>query len=357
MNPIESTWRGETSVGDLGEFGLIARIRERIGAAGGALVLGLGDDAALLSVPAGWDFALTCDMQLEGRHFSRRWMTPKEVGARAATVNLSDAAAMGAVPVAALVSLGLPPALPVAVTDALYDGLLAALTPHGVALAGGNITAAESLIVDVTLAARVEAGRALRRAGARAGDVVFVTGYPGCAAAGLATLEAEDALWARLAERAGRAAGDLRARFRLHHAAPVARVAAGRFLVENEAATAAIDSSDGLGGDLAHIAEESGVRIELQETFLPVDPILIELGALVGTDPLAWVLGASDDYELIFTAPRAKADLVLAMGEALRLPVAPIGEVVAGAPGVELRRADGTRAAVTGGWDHLRSGS
>jgi len=353
-SPFESSWRGGPSVGALGEFGLIARIRERIGPPSAALVLGPGDDAALLSVPAGWDLVLTCDIQLEGRHFSPRWMTPKEVGARAATVNLSDAAAMGAVPVAALVSLGLPPSLPVAVTDALCDGLLAALAPHGAALAGGNITAAESLIVDVTLAARVEAGRALRRAGARAGDVVFVTGYPGCAAAGLATLEADDALWARLAERVGRAPGDLRARFRLHHAAPVARLAAGRFLVENEAASAAIDTSDGLGGDLAHVAEESGVRIELREAYLPVDPTLIELGALLGTDPLAWVLGASDDYELAFTAPRAKADLVLAMGEALRLPVAPIGEVVAGAAGVELRRADGTSLPVTGGWDHLR---
>jgi thiamine-monophosphate kinase len=358
MASFESAWRGGPCVADLGEFGLIARLRERIGTAPeGALLLGPGDDAALLSLPTGWELVLTCDIQLDGRHFSRRWMTPREVGARAATVNLSDAAAMGGVPVAALASLGLPPALPVAVVDGLCDGLVAALGAHGAVLAGGNITASDELIVDVTLTARVEAGRALRRSGAKAGDVVFVTGHPGRAAASLATLEAGDDLWARLAGLVGEDARDLRERMRLYHASPSARITAGRFLVENQAASAAIDQSDGLGGDLAHIAEESGVRIELQEGLLPRDPLLIELGSLLGSDPWSWMLGASDDYELIFTAGRGQVDLILAMGAALELPVSRIGEVVAGAPGVVLRRSDGSSAPIGGGWDHLRRDS
>ena len=330
---------------ELGEFGLIARIRERAPLRPGALVLGPGDDAALLALPAGWDLVLTCDLQLEGRHFTRERMTPRELGARAIEVNLSDLAAMGALPVAALVSLGLPADLPVSVVDALYEGMTASLAPHAAALAGGNITRADSLIVDVTLAGRVESGRALRRSGARAGEIVFVTGFPGRAAAALAGFAAGPGIWD----------GPAGERFRLFHATPTARVAAGRFLLENEAAGAAIDQSDGLGGDLAHIAEESRVRIVLEEEHLPLDPEVEGLAAMLGVDPLDWVLGPSDDYELIFTTPRARASLAFAMGASLGLAVTPIGEVVAGEPGVALRRRDGSIAAIGAGWDHLRA--
>jgi thiamine-monophosphate kinase len=355
MDAIGSTWTGGPRVSELGEFGLIARIRERAPLRPGALLLGPGDDAALLALPAGWDLVLTCDMQLEGRHFRRAWMTPRELGARAIEVNLSDLAAMGALPVAALVSLGLPQDLPVPVVDALYEGMTASLAPHEAALAGGNITASDRLIVDVTLAGRVESGRALRRAGARVGEIVFVTGCPGRAAAALAGLAAAPETWDRLAAGVKGAADALRERFRLFHAAPAARLAAARFLVENQTARAAIDQSDGLGGDLAHVAEESRVRIVLEEAHLPLDPEVEALAALLGVDPLDWTLGPSDDYELVFTTPRAQAGVAFAMGASLGLAVTPIGEVVAGEPGVALRRRDGSIAAIGAGWDHLRA--
>jgi thiamine-monophosphate kinase len=363
MDRRAAAWTDGPRIAELGEFGLIARIRKRTAGATptptvsrtvSSLRLGPGDDAALLSVPRGWDLVLTCDIQLEGHHFLRRSMSPREVGARAATVNLSDVAAMGGVPAAALVSLGLPLDLPVRAVDELCDGLMEVLARHGATLAGGNITAAGSLIVDVTLIGQVEEGKALRRSGARIGDTVFVTGWPGRAAAALATLDADEALWARLAADLGvPEAASLRERFRLHHAAPEARVAVGRFLVENQAASAAIDVSDGLGGDSRHLAEESGVRIVLEETFLPVDPDLAALAALLEVDPLRWVVGASDDYEMLFAAPRDRADLVLAMGTVLGAPVTPIGRVTEGAPGAMLQRRDGTRIELEAGWDHL----
>ena len=348
-----SLWSGGEAVGRLGEFGTIARIREQVCAARGAvdrdrmdgeLRLSIGDDAALLHPPPGWDLLLTCDIQIEDHHFRRDWMTPREVGARAAAVNLSDIAAMGGVPVAALVSLGLPEDLPQSALSGIYEGMIDQLARHEATIAGGNLSRASQLLLDVTLVGRVEEGCALRRGGARAGEQVFVTGYPGRSAAALATLQ----------QGGSGTTGEPFELLRQAYAAPRARIAAGRFLVENRIAGAAIDQSDGLGGDLGHICEESGVGIILSAEELPVDPELIRLGSALEVDPLHWVLGPSDDYELLFTVPREKVELALAMQPALGLPVTLIGEVVAGPPGVRLRRRGGGLAEVSAGWDHLR---
>lgn len=145
------------------------------------------------------------------------------------------------------------------------------------------------------------------------------------------------------------------AALRRSHTAPRARVAAGRFLVENSIASAAIDVSDGVGGDLTHICEASGVAIVLEETALPVDRVLARFARAGGDDPIDWVTGPSDDYELLFTTRRARVDLALAMGASLGLRVTPIGRVVEGEPGVRLRCRNGMLEPVAGGWDHLRS--
>jgi len=341
-------WQGEPTVRDVGEFGLIERFRRRLGStpdpatgtgapagvstttvsgssAGASTTTvsgssaagshGIGDDAAIFTPEPGWDLLLTCDMQIEGRHFQRRWLTPRELGARAAAVNLSDVAAMGGLPVGALLSLGLPPGLPLAVLDEFFDGFVAGLGAHGAAVLGGNISAADDLLIDVTLIGRVEQGMALRRDGARPGDVLFVTGAPGRAAAALASLDADPAVWRRLAERLEEDAppAELRERFRRALAAPRARLAAGRYLLENRLATAAIDTSDGLAGDLRHLCDESGLGAVIEEAFLPVDPDLTQLAALLDRDPLAWMLGASDDYELLFAVAPECTGLVFAM--------------------------------------------
>jgi thiamine-monophosphate kinase len=370
-------WETGRPVGELGEFDLISRLRRKItaglpagkGEGGGSptgsgegadeILLGVGDDASLLRLLPGWDLVLTCDIQIEGRHFLREWMSPQEAGARAATVNLSDIAAMGGVPVAALVSLGLPADVPVAAVDAIYDGLIGTLAGCGATIAGGNVTAAEQLILDVTLIGRAEDGSALRRSGARAGETVFVTGSPGGSAAALAALRAGDEIWERLAEarrrdeQTGPRAMELRERFRRFYAVPCARVAVGRHLLENQLAGAVVDQSDGVIGDLEHICEESGVGIVIEEAFLPADRDLAHLAGLAGVDRLAWMLGPSDDYELLFTVPCEKVDGVFAMAQVLGVAVTPIGEVVADPRRVLLLRRDGRKEEVSGGWDHL----
>jgi len=390
----QALWRQGRPVSELGEFGLIARIRERVrraaagrvslaretsgehetsgahgasgapDASGGGLACAdIGDDCALLRPPSGWDLLLTCDTLVEGRHFRREWITPRELGARAAEINVSDIAAMGGLPDGALISLGLQPDFPVAAVDEIYEGLLAALGAHGARILGGNVTTAASLFLDVTLAGRVEAGEALCRHRARPGEVVFVTGVPGRAGAALAALAAGEGIWPRVAERVT-AAGkrrvtpdELRERMRRYHAVPRARIEIGRYLLKNELASAAIDVSDGLAGDAAHLCEESGVAITLEEIFLPLDGDLRQLGEELGTDPLRWVLGASDDYELLFTVPPERVDQVFAIAGLFDVRVTPVGSVLPGPGGVRLRRKDGSFAEPAGGWDHLRGGA
>ena len=370
---MDPHWEQGTSVGDLGEFAVIARIRDLLGAEsppgsaprGAALQLGAGDDAALLHIARGWDVVWTCDIQVEGRHFTRRRMTPREVGTRAAEVNLSDIAAMGAEPIAALVSLGLPPTLRTGALDEIYAGLHASLARHGACIAGGNITRTGELLLDISLVGRVEPKRALRRSGAQPGDVVFVTGFPGRAAAALAAFDSR-------AQRGSATALDDDVRELLErlwpaYTRPRARVSAGRHLLTAGIASAAIDLSDGLTGDLAHLAEESGAGIVIDERSLPVAEEIERLAAALKVDPLAWVLGASDDYELIFTAPREEADAALALPAALAAEdpegapalVTPIGVFVAGPARVVLRTRSGELRETTGGWDHLavRDGS
>jgi len=365
-------WSAGRPVGEVGEFALIERLERWVtaatataaagpSAAGAAPVarvtLAMGDDAALLDPPADSEIVLTCDVQAEGRHFHPAWLTPHELGRRAIEINLSDLAAMGARPAAALISLGLPRDLGLDTVEQLYAGMLAALGGHGARIAGGNVSGADKLWIDITLIGTVERGRALRRSGARVGDLVMVTGAPGRAAAAEALLTAVEAPRdAAPGEPHEPSLAACLAELRAAYAAPEARVAAGRHLLERDAATAAIDVSDGLAADLGHLAAASGVALRLEEALLPVDAALAGSAAALERDPLDWILGASDDYELAFTVPRARASRALAMRQTLELPVTLIGHVVAGEPGVHLHRRTGKTIALSGGWDHLRPG-
>lgn len=352
---IARFWNRGRSVREVGEFGLISRLRGQL-AAGAThsayLRLALGDDAAILRPPAGWDLLLTCDIMIEGRHFRRDWLTPAEAGIRAAVVNLSDIAAMGGLPIAALVSLGIPPAMTLESIEALYTGLAEALAAEGASIAGGNVSAAADLIIDLTLIGRVEEDAALRRSGARDGDLVFLTGFPGRSAAALTLLGDADLSWPRLAADCQLPEVTLRERVRGWLASPRARIAAGRHLVENRIASAAIDQSDGVAGDLRHICEESGVGIEIEATHLPIEPLLAKLADASGGDLFEWLLGPSDDYELLFTTAAEKADLVFAMSTALEIPITPIGRVTRGSE-VALRGTGSQRITLGDGWDHL----
>lgn len=269
----------------MSEWTLIDVLRRELGRGPrDRVALDIGDDAAVLKRLRG-DAVLSVDASVEGVHFRRAWATWDVIGARAFEAAMSDLAAMGSEPVAALVALALPPSKKEREVRELARGIARAARRHGCPVVGGNLTRASEVSITTTV---IGEGRAhLTRAGARAGDDVFVTGPLGGAALGLACLE----------RRGVRGSAPFVKRL----LEPRARVAAGRALAG--VAHACIDLSDGLVSDLVHVAVASGVAIEIDATRVPRPPGLEILAARLGLDGSALVLAGGEDYELAFTAP------------------------------------------------------
>jgi thiamine-monophosphate kinase len=310
------------TVSDAGEFGLIARVTAGLESVPSTLV-GPGDDAAVVAAADGRVVAST-DLLIENRHFRRDWSTAEDVGHKAAARAFSDIAAMGALPTALLVGFAAPPKLELSWVDGLMTGLRAECAQAEAAVVGGDVTAADQVTIAVTALGDLEGRPPVTLDGARAGDEVAFCGRLGWAAAGFAVL--------------GRG-------FR----SPVQVVAAHRrpeppyFEGPHAAAlgaTAMTDVSDGLVADLGHIADASGVRIDLRGDAVPVPAKLREVGAALNVDPMIWVLTGGDDYGLVATFPR---------GTDLPDPWLVIGAVTEG----EGVRVDGRRWPA-GGHEHFR---
>jgi thiamine-monophosphate kinase len=277
-------------VAQSGELDLIRQIRARSGhIRSTALHLGIGDDCALLRPRPGEELAVTTDLSIAGRHFRLDWHPPQSVGHRALARGLSDLAAMGARPIAAFLSLGLPRELTIARSrrppwvQSFFDGLLALAAAHKTPLAGGDLAESPIPVADIVLIGAVPRGKALLRSTARPGHILYVTGTLGGAAAALAKL-------AELHPR--RIPKKLEAELN-PHLYPQPRIAQGQWLVRHSVASAAIDISDGLSTDLTHLCEESGVAAEVDAALLPIHPAAT----------LAQALNGGEDYELLFTAP------------------------------------------------------
>jgi thiamine-monophosphate kinase len=273
-------------ISDLGEHALIERIRARLPAAPSFVVVGIGDDAAVIEPERNALEAITTDSQVEGVHFDLAFTSPADVGHKALAVNLSDLAAMGAAPRVALLSLILPPAWPVAHLDALVDGMVALARRSKVSIVGGNIARSPGpLVVDVTVTGSVHQRRVLTRADARAGDELYVSGTLGGAALGLRTL------------RANR--GDV-SPASVRYRRPEPRLRLGMLLGRNQAARACVDLSDGLADGVRQLGSASGVGAVIEASAIPVEPDASLQDALSG----------GEDYELLFAvAPKLRRRL------------------------------------------------
>ena len=322
------------------EFDLIELIRSRRGASRADVVLGIGDDCAILEVPPGHELLVSTDTLVEGVHFLPG-SDPCELGWKALAVNLSDLAAMGAEPAWALLSLTLPRA-DVAFVTAFADGFCALAAVHRVALVGGDLTSGP-LAIGVVVHGFAPRGTALRRDGARVGDGVFVTGTIGDGLAGLHCLQA--AAGSALARAPATAREAVIGRINR----PTPQLAAGRAL--RGCASACIDTSDGILADLGHVARRSGVGIEVLASRLPASPALRAL--YPGEERLAVQVGGGDDYQLAFTAPAEReGDIVQALA-AIGCAATCIGRVVDG-EGVRLLGDDGVEIVPEHrGWEHF----
>jgi thiamine-monophosphate kinase len=365
------------AIGDLTESALIARISQRLPPPPAWLLVGIGDDAAVVEPQRNRVEVLSVDALVEGIHFDRAFVPPGAIGHRALAVNLSDLAAMGAEPRLALLSFALPASLPLADFDALVDGLLRLAARHRIHVVGGNLTRSPGpLMIDVTVVGSVKRRQALTRGGARPGDEIYVSGSIGAAGAGLRVLKAmpnpdvEGATTEVTGADGGHgmkpsespcapllsvsSAVEILTNRYLH---PEPRVRLGLLLGRNRAASACIDLSDGLADGIHRICEASGVGAIVEAESLPVDAAARRWFGGDATDALMAAIAAGDDYELLFTVrPRTGRRLKAAMrhGEA---PLTRIGRCTDGAA-VILRPAPGSGAAERelprAGYDHFR---
>lgn len=307
---------------DVGEFGLIELIYRWVPAGGPRVVLGPGDDAAVLRPPAGHDLVVSTDSLVEGAHFRFQTQSARLIGRRALVANLSDLAAMGASPLGCVAALCAPADLPLARAEGLVRGILQEAETHACPLVGGNLAAARETSITITVFGSVARGRDLRRHRVRVGDRIFVTGRLGASALAVAR-----------AERQGRPIRTL----------PVPRLTAGRALGRMAGVGGCIDVSDGLLADLGHLLERSEWGAELDAERVPRPRGFAAACRKLGVEPQELLLGGGEDYELLFTLrPRVSLSN---LSRRLGVSVSEVGRIVQ-EPGIR-------GASVSPGWRHF----
>ena len=327
----------EKTVTDIGEFGCIRRILKDFIYRPESVKLGAGDDGAVYVTPPGYDQVISTDTMVEGIHFTKETMSFSDVGYRICAVNFSDMAAMGAEPVALVLSLALPKDLPLEDLENCYHGIRECCRKYSVNLLGGDMTASlGGVILTGTVVGIVPSDRAVKRSGAQVGDVVFVTETVGDSAAGLAAILHQcNTDFPGLTKR---------------HRRPEAQIQLGKILRE-AGATSLNDISDGLSQELNEIAAASRVIINLDKDKIPLSEETIRLGKRLGTDPLNWAFTGGEDYELAGTMSRKNWKKIKGS-----LPVTEIGIVCdKGSGQVFIKSKNETVLMIPKGYDHFRT--
>lgn len=314
-----------------------AQFQQKLG-----IVLGIGDDTAVIDpnvpleeVDGPRELLMAMDTMVETVHFNSATMADEDIGYKALAANISDIAAMGGIPLHALVSVSVPKSFGPERMRRLYDGLYACAQRYGVAVVGGDTTSSPlHLVVAVTVTGTVEAGKAVRRSGARPGDAVVLTGPVGMSAAGLHWL---------LAAREERGELDLASASQVAalvqaHRRPAPSVRAGRLLLARGTCHSLNDVSDGLASEAWELAEASGLAITLLEQSLPRSGSMAAYANRIGADALEWMLYGGEDYVLLGTMDSSDAVSAQAAFHAEGLPFYIIGKTEAGVPGVQLLR-------------------
>jgi thiamine-monophosphate kinase len=325
------------------EFEFIDSLRRRFGA-------GIGDDAAVIQTAAGKETVVTADLLIEDIDFRRTTAPPALLGHKALAVSISDIAAMGARPRWSLISIGVPEDVwETEFVDQFYEGLTALASRYDVKLIGGDTSrTTDKIAIDSIVIGECNAGQAVKRSGAQAGDQIFVTGSLGGAAAGLRLIERG----AHLAEQ-NLADEDSQKidHVLLRQLRPEPRAGWGIVLGEERLATSLIDISDGLSSDLNHLCTESDVGALIESSLLPIDHQVVELCGRRALDPLQLALHGGEDFELLFTVKP---------GDVGRLPrrvdgtqITRIGEVRISAEGVKISEGSRIWELNPGGWKHF----
>ncbi|MGH2637609.1 MAG: thiamine-phosphate kinase [Actinomycetota bacterium] len=330
---------------ELSEDELVAAISRLLSGDEPGVVVGMGDDAAVMDPGSGQQL-LTTDLLVEGVHFERASISARDLGAKAVTVNVSDVAAMGGSPRAAVASIALTPEIDAAWVMELYGGMRDACADYALSLVGGDTSRGDLLMVSVCVVGEVAPGRAVTRSGARPGDAIVVTGALGAAAGGLALSRASASKTGEALSRPwGRRLVDALER-------PVARVGEGQTLARS-GASAMMDLSDGLAKDLSRLCRASGVGARVELDAVPISSALLDGAPALGVDALELAIGGGEDYELLATLGEADAESARrSLREQFDVTLTVVGTIIEGSSVIGVG-ADGEAPLVPAGWDHF----
>jgi len=315
---------------EIGEFGLIHRIRKGITSSDPALVQGIGDDVAVIKVGETGTKTLlvTTDILIEDIHFDLSWTDPSQLGRKALAVNLSDIASVGGIPKYFLISLGLPKNLSLSFVSSFYRGLKKEAKRFRVELIGGDTSLSKKTVINICLLGEGRRKDLLFRRGARVGDDLFVSGTLGDAALGL-----------RILQKKGKIKG-IEGLIK-KHLSPCPRIELGQAIAKHHWATAMIDVSDGLLIDTSHLLQESRVGVRVWEGRIPLSRLYRKWIRYFSKDPYQLALSGGEDYELLFTAPPELRERISSLARSLRIPITRIGEILPVKQGLHIIKTDG----------------
>jgi len=326
---------------EIGEFGLINRIRKWMAASDPALIQGIGDDVAVIGIGSK-ALLVTTDILIEHIHFDRSWIDPYRLGKKALIVNLSDIAAMGGTPKYFLISLGLPKNLPLSFLSSFYRGLKEEGKRYRVDLIGGDTSLSQRITINICLLGEAKKGRILFRKGAGIGNDLFVSGTLGDAALGLKILQKKGPM--------GRPMGLMKKQL-----SPCPRIELGQAIAGGRLATAMIDVSDGLLIDTAHLIKESGVGARIWEDQIPLSRLYRKWIASYSKDPYQVALTGGEDYELLFTSLPDRREEISILALSSKIPITRIGKILPQKEGFRMIRKDGKEYSPSRmGFEHFR---
>ena len=346
---MPSTYR--RSLSDFSEFQLIHALTGKNSyLQDPSLLKGIGDDTAIVQPTPDQDWLVSTDLLVEGIHFDRTMTSFQSIGHRAVIANLSDIAAMGGLPRYLLTAIAIPPSQAFSELRAVYRGILAACKRYQVQLIGGDTSASKTgLFLGMTILGTVARSKALLRGGAKIGDGVYTTGTLGDSLVGLKLL--------RCNKKKSRLTINAKiSRYLIdRHIRPTPRIEIGQWLSSKGLATAAIDLSDGLSGDLTHLCRESGVGVMIDATKIPLSPQCQSFARLMNLDPLSLALEGGEDYELLFTAPKESHGGLQQIKKRFDVPVTLIGNIAPKKSGMRLKHPNGkTQRLVTTSYNHFQ---
>lgn len=337
---------------DIGEFALIKRLTKNITLDKERVIMGVGDDVAVVKTKAEKYLLLTCDILIEGTHFTKETITPHQLGKKVVAINVSDIAAKGGIPKQALISIGLPKDTKVIYVEEIYRGIKEQSKKFNIDIVGGNTALSkDKIFIDLFLVGEIKPDFLLLRSGAKPGDKILVTGNLGDSSAGLKIIEDHNLKLEDI-----KLEKKYKIKLKQAHLSPNPRLLESRIIAKSYLANSMMDISDGLSGDLAKICEASNVGAIIWEEKIPVSKETLTFAKSIGKSPFNFALHGGEDYELLFTTPKENVDIIIRkIQRETKTKVTEIGEIKDRKFGIKIVKTNGRMMPLnTYGWNHFK---